>query len=149
MSTDDILEEELAEGEYTEDIFWSDLFEEVHHDIKLGMNCTLLLKPDQLAEEQGWQGRWYYQIMCERPDAITGEMGVGYSKKEYLSPSMTRTELVHVATALMKGYWLHEAAEAFWYRAGSDSEYRQVYGPHIDVMAHYEIARWTEYRDER
>lgn len=123
------------------DPFWNDLFEEVHHDMKLAMNCELLLLQDKIALSLGIPGRWYYQIKCERPDAITGEMGTGYGGKVYLSPHASRTELVQIVMGLYKGYWEHEAREGFWY-AGE-----QVFGPHIDVLAHHKIAGDTEYRD--
>jgi hypothetical protein len=145
MTEQQLAEEEKSYyGQYGEtDIFWSDLFEEVHHDIKLGMNCRLLLKPDQLAEEHGLQGRWYYQIECDRKDVVTGEMGVGRSGKVYLSPTMSRTELCQIVLGLYIGYWQHEAREHYWYKG------RQVYGPHIDVEAHWEISERTEHRGQQ
>ncbi len=128
-------------GEYgKDDIYWSDLFEQVHADIKLGMNCTLLLLPDKLGEEFGRPGRWYFQVECQRPDSTTGEMGTGRGGKAYLSPNMTESELVQCAYGLYQSYWIHEARETFEYYG------RKVFGPHISIKAHWNAAEELELR---
>lgn len=124
----------------TDDAMWSPLFEEVWHNVRFRQrpNYRLLLKPDQ--EVPG--GRWYFQIECDRPDAITGEPGTGRGGKAYLSPHATRSELVQTAFSLLKAYDEHEAREAFEY-AGV-----QVFGPHFDVLALHGIADRTEHRGD-
>lgn len=118
------------------DPMWSPLFEEVWHGVTYKPGYRLELKPDREVAN----GRWYYQVECDRPDAITGEPGVGRGSKAYLSPHATRSELVQTAFGLFKGYEEHECREFFRY----DGE--QVFGPHIDVLAHHRVARETEVR---
>lgn len=118
------------------DNFWSPLFEEVQHAITYKPGYRLLLKPS--TEEMGT--RWYFQVQAERPDAITGEPGVGRGGKRFLSPHATRSELAQTALGLFLAYEEHEAREFFRYDGA------QVYGPHIDVLALVEIAHRTEVR---
>lgn len=115
---------------------WSPLFEEVHHNVTYKPGYRLLLKPDTEIPN----GRWYYQVEADRVDVITGQPGTGRGGKAYLSPHMTRSELVQVAFGLFKGYEEHETREHFQYQG------RRVYGPHIDVLYHWAIADNTDYR---
>lgn len=118
------------------DVLWSDLFEEVQHDVTYKPGYRLLLKPD--TPEMG--SRWFFQVEADRVDAITGQPGVGRGGKAYLSPHACRSELAQTAFGLFKAYEEHEARE--WFRfAGA-----QVYGPHFDVLALVEIAHRTEVR---
>lgn len=125
-----------AEAEVETDHAWSPLFEEVHHAVSYKPGYRLLLKPDTM--EVG--SRWYFQVEADRVDAVTGEPGVGRGGKAYLSPHACRSELVQTAFGLFKAYEEHEAREFFRY-AG-----RQVFGPHFDVLALWEIADRTEVR---
>lgn len=109
-------------------------------EIELGMNCTLEFWQDN---DSDVGGRFYFQISCERPDAITGEMGTGYGGKAYLSPHMTDSELVQTAFGLFKGYWEHEAREMFKWRE------RRVFGPHISTEALWEVARRVDVRSAK
>lgn len=119
-----------------DDPLWSHLFDEVQAEITYKPGYALLLKPDTFTPGS----RWYYQVQCERPDAITGEMGTGYGGKAYLSPHATRSELVQTAFGLFKAYEEHEAREFFRWRG------EQVFGPHMDVIALSSIARMTDVR---
>jgi len=121
-----------------DDKLWSDLFQHVQNDIALPPKFALLLKPDQRVPDSN--GRWYYQIECERPDTFTGEVGIGRGGKAYLSPEMTEGELVQIAWGLFQGYVLHEAREGFQWRG------RRVFGPHISTAALWDVAERTEYR---
>jgi hypothetical protein len=85
-------------------------------------------------------GRLYFQIQCERMDIITGEMGMGYGGKAYLSEHATDSELVGTIFALYKAYVEHEARETFKYRG------KRIFGPHIKVEALWEIARQVDVR---
>lgn len=118
------------------DALWSDLFEEVQHAVTYKPGYQLLLKPDTF--EMG--SRWYYQVQAERVDAITGETGIGYGGKKYLSPHACRSELAQTALGLFLAYEEHEAREFFRYNG------RQVYGPHINVEALWAISDITEVR---
>ncbi|KAB2806959.1 hypothetical protein F9L07_28415 [Pimelobacter simplex] len=125
-----------TEGET--DVFWSPLFEEVQHDITFKPGYRLLLKPS--TEEMGT--RWYFQVESQRRDAVTGEMGTGRGGKRFLSPHACRSELTQTALALFLAYEEHEVREHFRYRG------RQVYGPHINVEALWDIAQRTEVRQD-
>lgn len=113
----------------------------VQDEIELGMNCTLEFWQDHGDEIAN--GRFYFQISCERPDAITGVMGTGRSGKAFLSQHMTSSELVQVAFGLYKGYWEHEAREMFKWRG------RRVFGPHISTEALWEVARRVDVRSAK
>jgi len=96
----------------------------------------LLLERDQTNND----GRVYLQVECRRPDAKTGEMGLGRGGKAYLSEHMTDSELVRLAFGLFLKYEEHECRE--WFRFDD----RAVFGPHIDVRALFEAAERLEKR---
>lgn len=101
----------------------------IQDDIELGMNCNLNLEWSESAD------RYYFQIECLRPDAITGELGRGYGGKGYVSEEMSDSVMVQLAFGLYKAYWEHEARETFKWRK------RRVFGPHISTEALWEVAR--------
>jgi hypothetical protein len=86
------------------------------------------------------EGRLYMQVICQRKDAVTGEMGVGKGGKCYLSQFMTDQEIVQNAFGLFKAYEEHECREFFKFRG------RRIYGPHISLEALIEVADRTTYR---
>lgn len=112
--------------------------ERIANDIELGMNCQLEFWQDH--GDEVVNGRFYFQIACDRLDAITGVMGRGYSGKAYLSEYASDSELIQIAFGLYKGYWEHEARETFKWRE------RRVFGPHISTEALWEIARRVDIR---
>lgn len=118
----------------------SDLFKErldgIIGDIDLGMDCLVDIGRD----EENEPGRLYLQIACWRKDVITGEMGMGYGGKGYLSPHMTDSEIIQVAFGLYQAYWIHEARESFEWRG------RRVFGPHISTEALWDVARRVDVR---
>lgn len=79
-------------------------------------------------------GRFYYQIEATRPDTYTGKTGKGRGSKAYLSLHATDSELVQTVFGLYNAYLHHEARETFLWRG------RRVFGPHIDIQAHWENA---------
>jgi hypothetical protein len=120
-------------------------FEAVIQQVELAENFTVKLGRDLLTITGNGQtgqvlGRYYYQIECYRKDAITGEMGMGYGGKAYLSEHMTDSELVQTIFGLYKGYWEHEARETFQWNG------RRVFGPHIATEALWEVARRVDVR---
>ena len=119
---------------------WSDLFKEVADNITYKDGYELLLLQDKIL---GSEGRWYYQVQCLRPDAITGCLGYGRGGKSYLSPNVTRSELITKAFGLFKSYEEHECREFFKYQG------KQPFGPHIDVMALLEVCDRTEHRGDQ
>lgn len=104
-------------------------------EIELGMDCSVYVGADG--------SRYYFQIQCHRMDTITKQMGLGFGGKAYLSPHMTKSELVQTIFGLYKGYWEHEARETFIYRG------RRPFGPHIDTDALWEVARRVDVRSAK
>lgn len=95
-----------------------------------------------VGRDPGEDGRVFIQVVCIRPDAITGESGVGKGGKIYLSPHMVDGEIVRKAFQALLGYEEHEAREFFRYKGA------QVFGPHIHIDALVEASGTTEYRNE-
>src|SRR6478609_3499648 len=93
----------------TVDHLWSDLFAEVRDGVTYKPGYRLLLRRDELVPN----GRWYFQVECDRLDAITGEPGTGRGGKAYLSPHVSRSELVQTAFGLLKSFEEHECREFF------------------------------------
>lgn len=87
------------------------------------------------------EGRVFIQVVCERPDSITGKPGVGKGGKMYLSPHMVDGEVVRKAFQAILAYEEHEAREFFRYKGA------QVFGPHIHIDALVEASKTTEYRN--
>lgn len=127
----------LPWAESWQDCTWPQRLALLRREIVLDEHTWLRVRQDQSAEGGG---RWYFQVASRRRDAITGEMGVGGGGKAYLSPHATRSELVQAAFGLYLAYVEHEAREAFHWRG------RQVFGPHIDVLAHWEVSNRTDAR---
>lgn len=109
---------------------WSPLFAEVQQGVTYKDGFRLLLEQDK----EVVNGRWYFQVECDREDAITGEMGVGRGGKAYLSPYACRSELVQTVFGLFKSYEEHECREFFRFEGA------QVFGPHFDVLALHKAA---------
>lgn len=86
------------------------------------------------------QGRWYFQVECERKDSVTGELGLGTGGKAYLSPHMNKSELVRLVFGLFRAYEEHECREFFNWRN------RAVFGPHIDIESLWVAAEDLDYR---
>lgn len=112
------------------------LFGHVLEEISYKDGYGLLLAKDK----KDPQGRWYYQVECERPDTFTGEMGIGRGGKAYLSPHMTTSELTRVIFGLFKAYEEHETREFFQWRG------RAIFGPHIDSEALWRVAEELDFR---
>ena len=104
--------------------------------ITLAENFEVVIDRDQEIVD----GRYYFQIACWRRDVITGEMGIGYGGKAYLSEHATDSELVQTIFGLYLKYVEHEARESFEWRG------KRIFGPHIKVEALWEIARQVDVR---
>ena len=105
-------------------------------EIKLGKNFEVFFEQDREIKD----GRMYFQIRFLRPDIITGIEEWGYGGKAYLSPHMTRNELVQTVFGLYKSFWEHEARETFTYRG------RCVFGLHMDVDEVWKVSRKVDVR---
>ena len=67
-------------------------------DITLGMDCSVVIGHEQAWDIDGADmSRYFFQIQCWRRDVMTGEMGLGYGGKAYLSPHGTDSELIQIA----------------------------------------------------
>lgn len=115
---------------------WSSLFFEVLQEITYKRGYGLVLLRDQKDSE----GRWYYQVQCQRLDSVTGEVGLGKGGKAYLSPHMNISELTRVIFGLFKSYEEHECREFFKWKG------RSIFGPHLDSEALWEVADRLDYR---
>jgi hypothetical protein len=107
--------------------------------ITLGMECVVDINRD----EENTPGRLYLQIACWRRDIITGEMGIGYGGKGWLSQHMTDSEIFQVAFGLYRAYWEHEARETF------EIDGLRPFGPHIKTEALMSISRQVDVRSAR
>lgn len=110
--------------------------------VRLGMRCRLLIgKDDAFFDAEGNpDGRWYFQIECDRIDAITGKEGTGRGGKAYLSPHATDSELFQTMFGLYKSYWEHEARETF------TLDGLRPFGPHISTEALLTVSRRVDVR---
>lgn len=79
------------------------------------------------------------ELQVRRPDAITGEPGVGYGGVRRLSPHASRSDVVRTAFGAVLAYNEHETREFFRYRGA------QIFGPHGDVEALVQAAQVTDY----
>lgn len=108
----------------------------IRDEITLPEQFTLIIDRDH----QHPQGRFYYQIEATRIDTFTGKLGTGRGSKAYLTPHATRSELVQTVFGLYDAYCHHEVRETFLWRG------RRVFGPHIDIEAHWQIAETYDAR---
>lgn len=115
---------------------WSQTFFHVWNDVKYKDGYGIGLYKDKTDPK----GRWYFQVECERPDAVTGEISVGRGGKAYLSPHMNQSELVRLVFGLFIRYEEHETREFFQWRG------RSVFGPHIDIESLWVAAEDLDYR---
>lgn len=107
-------------------------------EIRYKPGYALTLQRDR--RERGEQARPYLQVAFRRPDAITGEVGVGYSGKSYVSEAMTVTEFLNAAMGVFLRLEEHECREAFRWRG------RAINGPHVSAEARWEIAGRVDVR---
>jgi hypothetical protein len=115
---------------------WNPLFAEVLKEISYKPGYGLVLQRDQ----KDFKGRWYFQVRCDRPDSVTGEIAMGHGGKAYLSPRMSKSELTRLIFGLFKAYEEHECREFFKWRG------RAIFGPHVDSDALWEVAERFDYR---
>lgn len=82
--------------------------------------------------------RVYFQVVCDRPDVLTGQPGTGRGGRAYLNPGMTDDQLVRLAFGLFLAYEEHECREFFSYRG------KRVFNPHITIDALAAVADQLE-----
>ena len=80
----------------------------------------------------------YLQVKAPAACSNTGVVKAQRGRKWYLSPWMTKSELVQTALKAALTYVEHETREHFKYRG------RAVFGPHYDVDALWEVCDQTD-----
>jgi hypothetical protein len=79
-------------------------------------------------------GRIFVEIVCYRPDVMTGEWGYGHGGKRYLPGMPTRDTVVKTIFGAYLAYVEHEARETFKYKG------KRIFGPHIAIDALASVA---------
>ena len=87
--------------------------------------------------------RCYLQVRFEELDPETGRVEPWGGRKWFLSPHMTRSEVVQTALKAVLTAEEHEARERFRYRG------RAIFGPHYDVDRLWELAGDRDHQDVR
>ncbi len=78
--------------------------------------------------------RPYLQVEAQVACSATGDVKTQRGRKWFLSPHMTRSEVVQTAFKAVMAWEEHEVREKFQYRG------KAVFGPHFDVDALYALA---------
>lgn len=76
--------------------------------------------------------RAYLQVQFDAPDMTTGEPELQRGRKWFLSPHMTKSEIVTTSLKAVLTAVEHEAREDFKYKG------KAIFGPHWDVDALHE-----------
>lgn len=79
------------------------------------------------------RGSYYLQASYLEPDTVTGEVERQLTRRRFLNPEMTRSEIVQTAFKCVMTSMEHRAREWFKYRG------KPVFGPHFDVEALWEL----------
>jgi hypothetical protein len=86
------------------------------------------------------RGEMYLQGEYLEPDIYTGKLEVQNTRRWFISPEMTKSELVQTAFKLIMTSMEHRVREHFQYNG------RLVFGPHFNVDNLWEIANQIELR---
>lgn len=79
------------------------------------------------------RGAWYLRARYDEPDVRSGVVEPQLTRRWFLSPEMTKSEVVQTAFKCIMTSMEHRAREWFLYRG------RAVFGPHYDVDALHAI----------
>jgi len=85
---------------------------------------------------------FYLQVCFYAPDMKTHDPSLQRGRKWHLSHYMTKSEVVCTAMKAVLTAEEHEARESFRYRG------RTVFGPHLNIDALWETARFIDVRDD-
>lgn len=85
-------------------------------------------------------GAVYLQAHYEEADTISGQIDTQYTRKWFLSPEMSKSEIVATAFKCVLTSMEHRTREWFLYRG------RAIYQPHYDVDALHAICLEREER---
>jgi hypothetical protein len=81
------------------------------------------------------RGAWYLQGHYLEDDVKTGEPETQFTRRWFLSPEMTRSEIVQTVFKCALTSMEHRTREFFRYQGEA------VFGPHYDVDALWELCR--------
>lgn len=90
------------------------------------------------------EGQVYVQLYHDRPDAVTGVMGVGRGGKVYLERGISNSAIVRRCFGAALAYEEHEVREFFTYRPEGKHEFRRIFGPHGHIDTLWDAAHYTE-----
>lgn len=89
-------------------------------------------------------GQMFLVASYNEQDVVTGENSIQVTRKWYISPHVSRSELVQTAFKCVLTSHEHRVREAFTYKG------RRIFGPHFDCDALHEICKDRanlDYRD--
>ena len=136
--TSPFLDRDLLETTTAHDSAFLTRLRRIRDDIALPSQFKVLIERDKKHPD----GRFYLQIEAARIDTFTGELGTGRGGKAYLSEEATDSELVQTVFGLYDAYCHHEVRETFLFRG------RRIFGPHISIDAHWEVAERYDARPD-
>ena len=118
---------------------WKNDTQDILDEIEIPWDFHLL--EDKIFEDVDGDCRLYLQIQFDDIDNDTGEAGYrAYCRKWYLSPYMTKQEIVRTAWLAYVGAVMHETQEKFKYKG------KMIYGPHTDPDVLASIAEIVDVR---
>lgn len=86
------------------------------------------------------RGEMYLQATYNEADIKTGDIETQHTRRWFLSPEMTKSEVVATCFKCIITSMEHRTREHFTYRG------ERIYGPHFDVEALHSIAHKTDSR---
>lgn len=72
---------------------------------------------------------WFVNVAFERPDTITGEVGIGRGRMEYIPLGAWESSVVKTCWLLVELVVRHELMEAFHWKG------KRIFNPHNSVYA--------------
>lgn len=87
------------------------------------------------------RGAWYLQANYYEPDIITKQREKQSTRRWFLSPEMTKSEVVQTAFKCIVTSMEHRSREGFTYKN------KRIFGPHFDVDALWSICNKLDYRE--
>lgn len=100
---------------------------------------------DQIQYKDNWElylgwdagagGRHWMQIRFMAPCTYTGKIGPQHSRKYFLSPHMTDSEVISTVFKAIQYAEIHECQEQFKYKGHS------IFSPHFDIEALVDLCK--------
>jgi hypothetical protein len=89
------------------------------------------------------RGAWYLQADYLEQDTVTRKQEMQLTRRWFLNPEMTRSEVVQTVFKCILTSMEHRAREWFTYKA------KPIFGPHFDVDKLWELAGHSENYSQR